>query len=141
MTLRYIKKSLLSCPCRCGDSAWLYRQFMGLKNMDMGPTLRMLRTLSESPTDITELNQAAAASSAFKVLRPEVAAIAAETAPAFMQSPVAKQYREVSSPTCSIFCALRLHSQCSRSYPLFHGTLLTPQGGGTDIGVMDSQGS
>lgn len=98
---------------------------MGLKNMDMGPTLRMLRTLSESPTDITELNQAAAASSAFKVLRPEVAAIAAETAPAFMQSPVAKQYREVSSPTWNTFCALQLHSQCSHSY-LFHGALLTP---------------
>jgi hypothetical protein len=78
---------------------------MGLKSMDMGPTLRMLRTLSESPTDITELNQAAAATSAFQVLRPEVAAIAAETAPAFMQSPVAKQYREVSSPTCNAFCA------------------------------------
>ena len=92
--------------CCCGDNAWLCRQFMGLKNMDMGPTLRMLRTLSESPTDITELNQAAATSSAFQVLRPEVAAIAAETAPAFMQSPVAKQYREVSSPTCNTSCAL-----------------------------------
>lgn len=70
---------------------------MGLKNMDMGPTLRMLRTLSESPTDSAEPDRAALATSAFCVARPEIAAaLAAESAPGFMQSPVAKQYREVS---------------------------------------------
>jgi hypothetical protein len=79
---------------------------MGLKNMDMGPTLRMLRTLSESPTDIAELNPATAAPAAFQALRPEVAAVAAEAASAFTQSPVAKQYRQVGSPTSSKF----LHS-------------------------------
>ena len=73
----------------------MYRQFMGLKKMDMGPTLRMLRTLSESPTDTAELIQAAPANPAFHATRPEVAAVAAESSPAFMQSPVAKQYREV----------------------------------------------
>jgi len=73
----------------------LYRQFMGLKKMDVDPTLRMLRTLSESPTDSAELIQAAPVNSAFHATRPEVAAVAAESSPAFMQSPVAKQYREV----------------------------------------------
>ena len=68
---------------------------MGLKNMDMGPTLRMLRTLSQSPNDAAEPDQAAAAAPAVWAARPEVAAVAAESAPAFMQSPIAKQYREV----------------------------------------------
>ena len=74
---------------------------MGLKNVDMGPTLRMLRTLSESPNDAAEPDQAAAAAPAFWAARPEVAAVAAESAPAFTQSPIAKQYREVSSLSTS----------------------------------------
>ena len=74
---------------------------MGLKNTDMGPTLRMLRTLSESPNDAAEPDQAAAAAPAVWAARPEVAAVAAESAPAFTQSPIAKQYREVSSLSTS----------------------------------------
>ena len=68
---------------------------MGLKNMDMGPTLRMLRTLSQSPTDSGELSQAGPANAAFLVTRPALAAVASESAAAFAQSPIAKQYREV----------------------------------------------
>ena len=75
---------------------------MGLKNVDMGPTLRMLRTLSESPNDAAEPDQAPDAAPAVWAARPEVAAVAAESAPAFMQSPIAKQYREVSPQ--SMFC-------------------------------------
>ena len=73
----------------------LCRQFMGLKTMDMGPTLRMLRTLSESPTDSAERDPAGPAMSAFHAARPALAAVAAESPAAFAQSPIAKQYREV----------------------------------------------
>ncbi len=87
----------------------LCRQFMGLKNMDMGPTLRMLRTLSESPTDSAELIQAGPANSAFHASRPALAAVTAESAAAFAQSPIAKQYREVGQDalaSCMLLCAL-----------------------------------
>ena len=80
----------------------LCRQFMGLKTMDMGPTLRMLRTLSESPTDSAERDQAGPATSAFRATRPAMAAMAAESASMFAQSPIAKQYREV----CPMLCCM-----------------------------------
>ena len=79
---------------------------MGLKNMDMGPTLRMLRTLSESPTDSAELSQANPANSAFLATRPALAAVAADSAAAFAQSPIAKQYREVSSSALLLLHAI-----------------------------------
>lgn len=87
---------------------------MGLKNMDMGPTLRMLRTLSQSPTDSAELSQAGPANAAFLATRPALAAVASESAAAFAQSPIAKQYREV-RPNALFMVHAVLSPQCTRS--------------------------